>query len=117
VEETVDEPNPLTPEMKQAFGNAVLAYNDWRHQGGSERMLTIGESRQLHSTYSICGFVLAFANEPLPDRLAILLARMPDQTRADLMTKIKTYPTYHSGAYCLGELIKDHHLRLAKRGA
>ena len=81
----VGEQNPLTPETKQAFANAILAHNDWRHHGGGERELRIGDSWQLHPTSEICKLVSTCANERLPDELVIVLARMPDHTRADLI--------------------------------
>jgi hypothetical protein len=37
--------NPLSDELKQAFERAAYSFNDWRHQGGSERLVQIGSTR------------------------------------------------------------------------
>jgi hypothetical protein len=38
--------NPLTDELKQAFEHAAYSFNDWRHHGGSERLLQISDALQ-----------------------------------------------------------------------
>ena len=37
---------PLTDELKQAFERAAYSFNDWRHHGGSERLLQISDALQ-----------------------------------------------------------------------
>jgi len=62
----------------------------------------------------VCGLILDFENEKLPDVVLSRLLKIPDTTRRDLITKLGEDRSYHSGAYVLNELIKDQHLRLKK---
>jgi hypothetical protein len=104
----------LTKEIKQAFERAIFSFNDWRHRGGTEPVMALGLDNHLFKIGEACEQILGFENEEMPDEVSDRLLKIPDMTRRDLIQKLSEDPTYHSGAYVLGELIKDQHLRLRK---
>jgi hypothetical protein len=104
----------LTGEKKQAFERAIFSFNDWRHHGGTEPAVSLGPDARLFKISEVCGLILDVENEKLPDEVFGRLLKIPNTTRRDLITKLGEDRTYHSGAYVLGELIKDQHLRLKR---
>jgi len=46
--------NPLSDELKQAFERAAYSFNDWRHYGGSERLLQVGSNPKHRLLQFVC---------------------------------------------------------------
>jgi hypothetical protein len=101
--------------MKQAFERAVYSFNDWRHHGGSERLLQIGSNPKHFTITEVCNLVMNFDNEKLPDHLLGLLLKIPDMTRADLVETLGRDRTYHAGAVLLREMASDQPAKETRR--
>ena len=101
--------NPLSDELKQAFERAAYSFNDWRHHGGSERLLQVGSNPKHLTISEVCNLVMNFDDEKLPDRLLGFLLNIPDMTRADLKEALGRSRTYHAGAALLREMVSDQH--------
>jgi hypothetical protein len=100
--------NPLTVELKQAFERAVYSFNDWRHHGGSERLVQIGSNNPTNFKVSeVCDLLMNFDDEKLPDRLLGFLLNVPDMTRAALKEALGRDRSYHAGAALLREMVSD----------
>src|ERR1700722_2618859 len=107
--------NPLSDELKQAFERAVYSFNDWRHHGGTERLLQVGFNPKHFTNSEVCNLVMNFDDEKLPDHLLGFLLRIPDRTRTDLIEALGRDRTYHAGAALLREMVSDQHAKETMR--
>ena len=84
--------NPLTDELKQAFERAVYSFSDWRHHGGSERLVQIGSNPKHFTIGEVCNLVLNFDNEKLSDDLHrhVLRLRISETKRQTLVEDLGT---------------------------
>ncbi len=103
--------------MKRAFELAVYYFNDWRHHGGSERLVQIGSNRKYLTVSEVCNFVLNFDNEKLPDDLYgfLLRLRISETKRYTLVESLGRDRTYHAGARFLRGLIINFHAGETRR--
>jgi hypothetical protein len=102
-----EQTRPLTPELEQAFYDAVYACRDWTHEPDSEPEVYVNPDRLTrHKISSICDFVLMYDNKPLPKPTFEILYRIPDETWRDLKNLFDGNETYHAGAHCLSEWVK-----------
>jgi hypothetical protein len=94
----------LPDDLKKAFLEAVMRCSEWKF-GGTEPEMPF--NRQLYKISAVCHFILACKNEPLPDNLADVLARLPDELRADLVEYLGKDWSYHAGARCVIRLVAN----------
>jgi hypothetical protein len=103
--------NPLTPELKQAFKDAIRACEDWTHQPDREPEVYVNPDRfTRYKITAICQFILACENELLPKEIFEALY-IPDETRSELKRLFGGDETYHAGAYCLAEWVRHKRRR------
>jgi hypothetical protein len=97
---------PLTPELEQAFYQAVMEFKGWQADPEEPEVYVYDQIHRIKIS-SVCKDVSACENKPMPDETLGALARIPDQTRADLTKRLGRDGSYHAGAYVLAELIRD----------
>jgi hypothetical protein len=97
---------PLTPELQQAFYQAVMECKGWQADPEEPEVYVYDQIHRIKIS-SVCNDVIACENKPMPEETLGALARIPDQTRTDLTKRLGRDGSYHAGAYVLAELIRD----------
>ena len=93
--------DPITPELVEAFDNAVAAFNNWSpYLPESEVSL----NRRPYSMSTICIFVGKFADQMSDNIVGALLSYMHFQHR-ELKEMLGKDQSYATGARCLSSLI------------
>ena len=73
-----EQTRPLTPELEQAFYDAVCACRDWTFEPDGEPEVYINPDRfTRHRISSVCDLILAHDNKPLPTMIVDVLYRSP----------------------------------------
>jgi hypothetical protein len=98
----------LTEEIKAAFVEAILRFNIWVYRGDAEPSFQLESSAQSFKISEFCEFIVDFENQPLLNPALGLLVRILNTFQMpSLVERLNRDQTYHSGANCLGELIKE----------
>jgi hypothetical protein len=97
----------ISPELEQAFYDAVYACRDWMLDPVREPEVYVNPDRSTrHKISAICQFILAYENMPLPQMTFDELYKIQDVTRRNLKWSLDVNASYHAGARCLLELIE-----------
>jgi hypothetical protein len=103
---------PISPELEQAFFDAVYACRDWMLDPVREPEVYVNPDRfTRHKISTICQFILAQENMPLPQMTFDELYKIRDETRRHLKWSLDGNASYHAGARCLLELIESKRRR------
>jgi hypothetical protein len=97
---------PLTPELEQAFHQAVMECKGWQADPEEPAVYVYDQIHRIKIS-SVCKDVSVSENKPMPEETLGALARIPDQTRSDLTKRLDRDGSYHAGAYVLAALIRD----------
>jgi hypothetical protein len=101
----------LPSDIREAFHSAFGEFWHWR--SGIEPVVAINRGPWPISW--LCGLVLLYDNERMPDRPYQDLRALPDESRRDLKGKLSADQTYHTAAICFRELIRDQRIELERR--
>ncbi len=101
----------LTEEIKAGFVEAILRFKIWVYRGDAEPSLQLESSAQFFKISEFCEHIAGFENQTLLNpALGLLLELLKTFQMPSLMERLNRDQTYHSGANCLGELIKEKKL-------
>jgi hypothetical protein len=103
-----DDPNPLPTAFREAFGQAIIRFDDWQH-GGPEPSIQV-EGKWI-TISGFCELIRICRDEKLSPELFDVVWRLPDETRRDLKERLAKDQSYHAAAHCLSELTKDKNRR------
>lgn len=95
---------PLTDDLKNAFFEAMMRCLEWKVDSTEQEMPF---NMQLYKISAVCHSLMTCKNEPLPGKLADVLARLPDRIGTDLIEELGKNWSYHGGARCVLGLIED----------
>ena len=101
----------LPSDIREAFHNAFGEF--WRWKSGTEPVVAINRGPWPISW--LCGLVLLYENERMPDRPYRDLRALPDESRRDLKNNLSADQSYHTAALCFRELIRDRRAELERR--
>jgi hypothetical protein len=94
----------ISPELAEAFDQAVLAYASWDPQNDRRQIPIPG--RGYFSISAICGLVDQFSDR-MPDKvIQQLRSYVHDHPDGALMANIVKDPSYATGASCLRSMIE-----------
>ena len=99
---------PISPELEQAFYDAVYACRDWMLDPVREPEVYVNPDRSTrHKMSAICQLILAQSNMPLPQRTLDELCKIADETQRYSKSSLDGNASYHAGARYLLELIES----------
>ena len=108
--------NTLPKEIKQAFLRAIFAFGNWgSYYRNEEPSIPVEYKQRSLKISEVCKLVMEFEDENLPGREASMLLLTPRVSRHDLVEKLASHLTYHTGAFCLSELINDRNKKWRRR--
>jgi hypothetical protein len=91
--------SPITPDLANAFADAVLAY-ETRHPTYEGRLISIG-GHGYYKISEICEAVGEFTDPLLARVFDRLRSYMHDQPDGDLIAHLRDHPNYATAARCL----------------
>ena len=99
---------PISPELEQAFYDAVYACRDWMLDPVREPEVYVNPDRSTrHKMSAICQLILAQNNMPLPQMTLDELCKIADETQSYSKSSLDGNASYHAGARYLLELIES----------